>query len=288
VQSITSRDGTSIGYTTVGEGPPLILVDGAFGSRAFGPNESLVALLADRFTVVTYDRRGRGASNDLTGHGPGGVLREVDDLAALVDAVGGSAHLYGISSGAALALEAATRGVPVTKLALFEAPFIIDDSRPPVPDDYPARMKELLAADRRGKAVATFMSQGIGLNPAIVALMRLMPAWSAMKGVAHTLPYDVDVTFDLQHGHPLPAARWSELECPVMVVDGGKSPTWMRRAMTELASSLPKATSVTLPGQTHLVKAAVLAPELLGFFTAPTAAPPTGCPSSYDSQEEQQ
>ncbi len=288
MQHVNSHDGTTIGYTTVGDGPPLILVDGAFGSRAFGPNESLVALLADRFTVVTYDRRGRGASKDLTGYGPGGVLREVDDIAALVDAVGGSAHLYGISSGAALALEAATRGVPVTKLALFEAPFIVDDSRPPVPDDYPARMRELLAADRRGKAVSTFMSQGIGLNPAIVIMMRFMPAWSAMKGVAHTLNYDIDVTFDLQRGHPLPATRWSELECPVLVGDGGKSPNWMRRAMAELAAALPNATYVTLPGQTHLVKAPVLAPELIGFFTATTAAPPAGSPPNSSSHERPQ
>jgi len=288
VQHVTSDDGTTIAYTTVGEGPPLILVDGAFGSRAFGPNENLVTLLAHRFTVVTYDRRGRGESTDETGHSHTGVLREVEDLAALVEAVGGSAYMYGISSGAALALEAATRGVPISKLALFEAPFIVDDTRPPILDDYAARMTELLAAGRRGKAVATFMSQGIGLNPAIVTMMRLMPAWSAMKKVAHTLPYDIDVTVDLQGGQSLPAARWSALPCPVLVVDGGKSPTWMRKAMAELASSLPDAAHVTLPGQTHLVKAAVLAPELLRFFTAPTAVPPTGRSASSAPPMEQQ
>ncbi len=119
-------------------------------------------------------------------------------------------------------------------------------------------------------------------------MMRLMPAWSAMKRVAHTLPYDVDVTFDLQRGHPLPAARWSELACPVLVVGGGKSPTWMRNAMAALAACFPNATYETLPGQTHLVKAAVLAPELIGFFEGPTAAPPTGWPPNSPSKKEQQ
>jgi pimeloyl-ACP methyl ester carboxylesterase len=273
MQHVTSDDGTTIAYSTVGDGPPLVLVDGAFGSRSFGPNDALVERLADRFTLVTYDRRGRGDSDDVTGHSQTAVAREVDDLAALVDAVGGSAYMYGISSGAALALEAASRGVAVTKLALFEAPFIVDDSRPAVPGDYAGRMLALLAADQRGKAVATFMRQGIGLNPAIVAMMRLMPAWSAMKRVAHTLPYDIDVTVDLQGGHPLPVGRWSELVCPVLVVDGGKSPTWMRTSMAALATALPNARYVTLPGQTHLVKAEVLAPELIGFFTAPDGTP---------------
>jgi pimeloyl-ACP methyl ester carboxylesterase len=278
MQHVTSTDGTTIAYATLGEGPPLVLVDGAFGSRTFGPNEPLAKLLAERFTVVTYDRRGRGDSDDKTGPGPDGVRREVDDLAALIDAVGGSACTYGISSGAALALEAATRGVPVDKLALFEAPFIVDASRPPVPRDYAARIDELVASDQRAHAVRLFMSQGIGLNRAIVAMMHVMPAWSAMKSVAHTLPYDVAVTFDLQSGTALPADRWSALRSPVLVVDGGKSPSWMRTSMAALAGTLPQADYITLPGQTHLVRPAVLAPHLLSFFSEPAAMLPAEHP----------
>jgi pimeloyl-ACP methyl ester carboxylesterase len=280
MQHVTSTDGTTIAYATVGEGPPLVLVDGAFGSRTFGPNEPLAKLLADRFTVVTYDRRGRGDSDDITGYGPDGVSREIDDLAALIDAVGGSAYAYGISSGAALALEAATRGLPISRLALFEAPFIIDASRPPVPRDYADRMNELARADHRARAVRLFMSQGIGLNPAVVALMHLMPAWSGMKAVAHTLPYDVAVTFDLQSGTALPADRWSAVRLPVLVVDGGKSPAWMRTSMATLAGTLPQASYVTLPGQTHLVKPAVLAPHLISFFSEPAATLPVQHPAS--------
>jgi pimeloyl-ACP methyl ester carboxylesterase len=269
MQHVASTDGTTIAYATSGEGPPLVLVDGAFGSRTFGPNGPLATLLAEHFTVVTYDRRGRGASDDTTGSGPDGVSREVDDLAAVIEAVGGSAFAYGISSGAALALEAATRGLPIPRLALFEAPFIIDSSRPAVPRDYAARMDELVRSDHRAAAVRLFMSEGIGLNRAIVALMHLMPAWSGMKAVAHTLPYDVAVTFDLQSGTALPTDRWSALRLPVLVVDGGKSPAWMRTSMAALAGTLPQGRYVTLPGQTHLVKAAVLAPHLIDFFSEP-------------------
>jgi pimeloyl-ACP methyl ester carboxylesterase len=282
--SVTAPDGTTIGYQTTGAGAPLILVDGAFGSRTFGPNGALATLLAEHFTVVTYDRRGRGESDDTAGPGPDGVQREVEDLAALIGAVGGPACVYGISSGAALALEAARTGAPISRLALFEAPFIVDGSRPAVPADYPRRIDELLQADRRGQAIALFMSQGVGLNPVIVAMMRLMPAWSAMKAVAHTLPYDVAVTIDQQSGSALPVDRWATVDCPVLVVDGGKSPAWMRNGMAALASALPNASHPTLPGQTHLVKAAALAPVLIDFFSTPAGTPPeAGHPKSRTS-----
>jgi pimeloyl-ACP methyl ester carboxylesterase len=182
--------------------------------------------------------------------------------------------VYGISSGAALALEAARTGAPISRLALFEAPFIVDDSRPAIPADYAQRIDELLQADRRGQAIGLFMSQGVGLNPVIVAMMRLMPAWSGMKAVAHTLPYDVAVTRDLQRGTALPADRWAAVDCPVLVLDGGKSPTWMRNGMAALAAALPNASHATLPGQTHLVKPGALAPTLGDFFTAPATTPP--------------
>jgi pimeloyl-ACP methyl ester carboxylesterase len=271
---VTAPDGTTIAYAATGSGAPLILVDGAFGSRTFGPNGALATLLAEHFTVVTYDRRGRGESDDKSRPGPDGVQREVEDLTAVIEAVGGPASVYGISSGAALALEAARTGAPISRLALFEAPFIVDGTRPAVPADYPRRIDELLQADRRGQAIALFMSQGVGLNAVIVAMMRLMPAWSGMKAVAHTLPYDVAVTIDQQSGSALPAERWATVDCPVLVVDGGKSPAWMRNGMAALAAALPNATSVTLPGQTHLVKAAALAPALVDFFSTPVGTPP--------------
>lgn len=262
--TVASADGTTIAYDRQGEGPPVVLVDGALCYRESGPNGALAAELAGRFTVVTYDRRGRGASGDTA---PYAVEREVEDLAALIDAVGGEAHLYGISSGGALALEAASRGLPVTRLAVYEAPFVVDDSRPPLPDDYAQRQGQLALQDRRADAVRLFMREGVGLPAAVVAMMRLMPGWSKLKGVAHTLPYDTALTADLQRGAPLPRDRWDALTVPIAVVCGSKSPAWMQTGMRELADVLPTATHHTLDGQTHIVKAPVLAPLLVEVFT---------------------
>jgi pimeloyl-ACP methyl ester carboxylesterase len=137
MKTATSRDGTRIAYDELGEGPPLVLVGGAFNTRTFGPNGGLAPLLAKRFTVINYDRRGRGDSTDT---GPYSVEREIEDLETLIEAAGGTAHVFGISSGAALALEAANHGLAIDKLAFYEAPFIVNDSRAPVPDDYLRRL----------------------------------------------------------------------------------------------------------------------------------------------------
>ncbi len=155
MEKVISRDGTAIAFDRSGEGQPVILVGGAFNSRSFGPNGGLAALLADHFTVINYDRRGRGDSGDAV---PYSVEREVEDIEALIEEAGGSACVYGISSGAALALEAANRGLGIEKLALYEAPFVVDNSRTPVPNDYLVRLEELVASGRRGDAVRLFMS----------------------------------------------------------------------------------------------------------------------------------
>jgi pimeloyl-ACP methyl ester carboxylesterase len=258
-----SADGTPIAYGRTGDGPPLILVDGALCHRASGPNGPLAAELADRFCVVTYDRRGRGASGD---NSPYAVEREIDDLDALIAEVGGAASVYGISSGAALALEAANRGSAIGRLALYEAPFVVDDSRAPIPDDYADELSRLVAEDRRADAVRYFMRRGVGLPAPMVALMRFMPAWSTLKSLAHTLPYDTALTVELQHGRPLPADRWSTLTVPTTAISGGKSPAWMQTAMRELAAAVPGAEHRTLEGQTHIVDPRALAPVLAETF----------------------
>ena len=263
MKTAISKDGTSIAYDELGMGPPLILVGGALNTRSFGPNGSLAPLLAERFTVINYDRRGRGASGDTR---PWAVEREVEDIAALVEAAGGSAYIFGISSGAALALEAATRGLVIEKLALYEAPFIVDDSRPPLADDYLVRIQDLAASDRPGDAIRLFMREGVGLSAVVVALMRFMPAWSKLRAVAHTLPYDAAIVYDNQKGRPLPPEQWSSATMPTLVSAGGKSPDGMRNAMRELAGVLPNARYHTLEGQTHIVKAEALAPVLVEFF----------------------
>jgi pimeloyl-ACP methyl ester carboxylesterase len=263
MEQVTSKDGTKIAFDRSGEGPPIMLVGGALNTRSFGPNGSLAPLLAEHFTVINYDRRGRGDSGDTK---PWAVEREAEDIEALIQAAGGSVSVFGISSGAALALEAASRGLAIDKLALYEAPFIVDDSRSPLADDYLARLEGLVASGRRSDAVRPFMREGVGLPAVFVALMRVMPAWSKLEAVAHTLPYDAAIVYDYQKGEPLPEGRWASATMRTLVAVGGKSPDWMRHAMRGLADVLPNAGCHTLEGQTHVVKAEALAPVLMEFF----------------------
>lgn len=158
---VTSKDGTTIAFDRYGDGPPLIMVDGALGHRAFNPGAAEIAgMLGSRFTLIFYDRRSRGDSGDTL---PYAVEREIEDIAVLIDEVGSPAYLYGISSGAVLALRATAAGLPVAKLALYEPPFIVNDGRPPLPDDYIEHLDELIAAGRRGEAVEYFMTAAVGL-----------------------------------------------------------------------------------------------------------------------------
>jgi pimeloyl-ACP methyl ester carboxylesterase len=264
MKTVRSEDGTSIAYDQTGQGPPLILVDGALCYRANGPMVPLARLLAQRFTVFAYDRRGRGDSSDTR---PYAVEREVEDIRALLEEAGASAFLYGTSSGAALALEAAARLGNIRKLALYEAPFIVDNSRAPQPADLNERMSGLIASNQRGDAVKLFMKI-VGVPAFGIAMMRLMPVWSKLTAVAHTLPYDFAILDGNWYGKPLPAARWTTAKMPTLVAAGGKSPAWMQNAMQALSGVLPNAQHCTLEGQTHMVKPQVLAPVLEEFFAA--------------------
>jgi pimeloyl-ACP methyl ester carboxylesterase len=269
MNTVRSKDATTIAFERIGEGPPLVMVDGALCSRAMGPGASLAPRLAEHFTVFTYDRRGRGDSRDTP---PYAVEREMEDLQAVLDAAGGSAHVFGHSSGAVLALEAAARGASISKLALYEAPFIVDGSRPPVPDDIVDQFNESLAAGRRGDAVKLFLQQ-VGAPGVVVALMRVTPMWSKLKAVAHTLPYDLTVLRGTQRGEPLPAERWTEVTIPTMIVVGGKSPVWMQNSTQALARVLPNAELRVAARQTHWVKPTLLAPQLTEFLTTAPEAP---------------
>ncbi|MER6577247.1 alpha/beta hydrolase [Nonomuraea sp. NPDC001023] len=260
---INSADGTPIAYERAGQGPAVILVDGALSFRGSSINGGLAEALAPDFTVYTYDRRGRGESGDT---GPYAIEREVEDLAALVKEAGGPVRLYGTSSGAALALAAVQNGLPVERLALYEPPFVVDGTRAPVKDDYPRRLAALVAAGRRAEAVRMFMREGVGLPAVVVAMMRFMPAWARLKAVAHTLPYDTALVFPYQGGLPYPEGAWASVTVPTLVADGGKSPAWMRNSVAALAKALPAADHRTLDGQTHIVKPEALAPVLREFF----------------------
>jgi pimeloyl-ACP methyl ester carboxylesterase len=262
---VTSADGTRIAYDRRGTGPALVLVDGALCYRASGPLGPLADALASSFTVYTYDRRGRGASTDTA---PFSVDREVEDLAAVIGATGKPTSVFGISSGAGLALEAAQRGLPIARLALYEPPYVVDASRPPVPDDFGQQLSACVAKGKPGDAVKLFMTTGVRVPGPVVLMMRAMPAWKKMTAVAHTLPYDIAAMHGCQGGRPLPTEAWTEVECPVLVAWGGKSPDWTKNAMAALVDVLPQATSRVLDGQTHMVKTEALAPVLVEFLSA--------------------
>ncbi|MFC4002857.1 alpha/beta fold hydrolase [Prauserella oleivorans] len=262
MSTVTSADGTGIAFDRVGTGDPLILVDGAMCYREQSPLPEFAKQLAADFTVYTYDRRGRGESGDTAPYAP---EREIEDIEALMKDAGGSAHLFGTSSGAMLALEAANAGLPVRRLALYEPPLIVDDTRPPIPADVTDRFSASVAQGKPGDAVKLFMRQ-VEVPAFAIAMMKLMPAWSKMKRIAHTLPYDFSFVNAYQHGKPLPRQRWTNVAVPTLVIDGGKSPQWMRNGVRALADRLPTAQYHTLPGQTHMVKAAALVPVLREFF----------------------
>ena len=258
---VFSKDGTAIAFDRIGYGPPVILIDGALCYRGMGQSGQLAELLAPHFTVFTYDRRGRGTSGDTA---PYAVEREVEDIAALLGEAGGAAFVWGTSSGAVLALEAANRLSAIKKLALYEVPFIVDDTRPTTEDDW-VQIGAAVAADRRSEAVKLFL-KSVGVPGFFMTLMQLMPMWSKLKAIAHTLPYDGAVVRDNQRGKPLPATRWASVTIPALVMDGGNSSAWMRHANRSLASVLPNAQYRTLQGQTHMLKPKVHAPILLEFF----------------------
>ncbi len=263
METVTSRDGTPIAFDRIGAGPAVIVVDGALCYRASGPSAPVARRLAERFTVYTYDRRGRGDSGDAAQ--PYSIDREVEDLAALINLAGGAAFLFGASSGAVLALEAASRGVGVAKLALYEAPFIVDDGHPPLAPDFLDRLTEAVRSNRRGDAVKMFLRL-VGLPAVAVAVMRFLPVWSKLTAVAHTLPYDISVVGPYQQGRALPTGSWSGATMATLAIDGGKSPGWIRNGMRSLVGILPNASYRTLPGQTHMINAKAVVPELAAFF----------------------
>lgn len=261
MQTVTSRDGTRIAFDQAGHGPAIIFVDGALADRSAAA--PVAALLAPHFTVINYDRRGRGDSGDTP---PYAVEREIEDIQALIQHAGGSAHLVGGSSGAVLALRAAGSGLQVNKLAMYEPPFSVDKMRPPVPADYTAHLKALAAANQRGDAVEYFLIQAVLVPPEMVAQMRHAPMWSGMEAVAPTLWYDGAVMGDTMYGSPQPLQQFSSVQVPTLVMDGGASPDWIRHAAQALAAVLPHAQYRTLAGQTHAVDPQVLAAAVEQFF----------------------
>jgi pimeloyl-ACP methyl ester carboxylesterase len=255
---VTSADGTAIAYERTGSGPALVLVDGALCYRAAGPMRPLADLLRDSFTVHTYDRRGRGDSSDTP---PYAVAREVEDLQAVIAQAGGEACVYAISSGAALALATAAAGSGITRLALYEPPFMAEVEDGSRTKEYTERLTELLAAGRNGDAVALFMTN-VGMPAPVVAAIRAQPGWTALEAIAPTLGYDDQVLGDGR----VPRDLASTIAVPALVLAGGASPQSLQQAAKATADALPTAEHRTLDDQTHDVAPGALAPVLAEFF----------------------
>jgi len=236
------------------------LITGALSNRA--SHGHLVELLAPEFTVFNYDRRGRGDSGDTP---PYAVQREIEDLDAIIDAAAEPVLLYGSSSGANLAIQAALSGLAITGLALWEPNFIVDRSRPALPGDYVEHLHELVSAGRRGDAVEYFMTAAVGMPAEFVAPMRDAPFWPAQETLAHTLAYDGAVVSDNMSGKPLTAESWASVAVPTLILDGSTVP-WMSVGADALANVLPNAERRTLAGQTHDVAPEPVADALTDFF----------------------
>jgi pimeloyl-ACP methyl ester carboxylesterase len=261
MNTVTSQDGTQIAFDQSGQGPALILVDGALCYRNFGPMAALAPLLTDHFTIYQYDRRGRGDSADTA---PYSKTREIEDIAALIAAAGGSAYVYGTSSGAALALEAAAHGLNIPKVIAYEPPYLVDDSRPDFPQDYFEQLSGIVNAGRRGDAVEYFMVTMVGMPAEAVAPMRHAPMWPLLEAVAPTLIYDASIMGDFS----LPVATLAQVAVPVLVVNGGETSQQIKSAALAAAAALPNAQHRILDGQGHDIAPDAIAPVIIEFFTA--------------------
>ncbi len=258
VPTVTSKDGTKIAYDKVGNGPVVVLVLGALNSRKSGAK--LAKLLASPFTVISYDRRGRGDSTDTAPYAP---QREVEDAKALIEEIGEPVFLYGHSSGAALAIEAANKlNKQVRKLAIYEAPYALDSDASKAAREYNSLLKKLLASGRNGDAVALFV-RSVGVSDKQVQAMKRMTMWRGLEKLAPTLAYDSDI---LGEGHSLPTALLAAITTPTLVMHGGAGTPAMRNTAQAIRDAIPKAQLRTLAGQTHGVSPKVLAPILTEFF----------------------
>jgi pimeloyl-ACP methyl ester carboxylesterase len=258
MDTVISRDGTTLAYDRLGDGPPVVLVSGGSVDRT--SNAGLAEQLADTHRVYNYDRRGRGDSGDTP---PYAIEREVEDIAAVLEVAGGSAHLYGSSSGGGLAMHAAAAGLPVRRLALWEPPYNVN-GRPDLPADTASVYRELVEAGRRGDAAEYFMAKVVGMPPEFVAQARQAPWWAQQEAIAHTLAYDATIMGD----YTLPVDIAKAITVPTLIVVGGASFGFMRETADALAELIPNAQVVAVEGQAHNVDPAALAPVLKRFLAA--------------------
>jgi pimeloyl-ACP methyl ester carboxylesterase len=258
----TSADGTAIVFERTGEGAPVIIVGGAFNDRHSAT--ALAEQLAPSFTVHTYDRRGRGDSGFTE---PYAVEREIEDLEAVIEAAGGSAALFGHSSGGALALETTARSLSVSRLAMYEPPYIVDQTRQPLPDDYVEHLEELTAAGKRREIVGYFMTNAVGMPAEMVEPLLDSPMVADIERLAHTVSYDGRVMLrGSMYGEPLPAEWRDSVTVPTLVMAGGNSPEWLHNSCRSLVALLPDVCYRTIEGQDHAAAPDAVAPVVEEFL----------------------
>lgn len=255
---VTSRDGTPIAVDVSGGGPAIVLVSG--GSVDRGSNAGLAGVLESDFTVYNYDRRGRGDSGDTA---PYGVGREIEDIEAVIGLAGGHAHLYGSSSGAGLAFEAAAAGAAVDKLVLWEPPYNLDPAGRP-PADSVEQLDRMVADGRRGDAATFFMVDMVRLPADFAAFAKTQPWWAAQEAIAHTLAYDARVMGD----YSVPIATAARVRVPALILTGGASFPFFKPTAEALVGAMPDARTAELPEQQHNVDPAVLGPAMVEFLRA--------------------
>jgi pimeloyl-ACP methyl ester carboxylesterase len=264
MSKVTSKDGTSIDYSKVGNGPLLIIVTGASQFRGTDPSlGELAQLLADQFTVVTYDRRGRGKSGDTL---PYAVEREIEDIAALIEANGGRASLLGYSSGATLAIEATVAGLPIDKAIAYEPPFVVEGSgRDPDRSGLVAKIDGALAAGDRREVARIFFVENVGIPPEAFEGMMASPFGETLLSIAPTLTYDTKIV-DRAYPDQVWPERYRRNTVPVLLLDGDRTFPFLPFGVNALAKVLPNASRATLPGQDHGPAPQAIAPVIRDFL----------------------
>jgi pimeloyl-ACP methyl ester carboxylesterase len=259
MDTVASADGTVIAFDRYGDGPPVIMTVGAFNTRS--QTEPLARALAPRFTVLNYDRRGRGDSGNTA---PYSAAREIDDIAVLIEQAGGSGSVFGHSSGATLALRAAASGLPITHLVLYEPPFNTDDNDPDLPAGFAQELAELVSAGRRGDAVELYQAKAVGIPQEMVAQMRHAPFRPGLEAIAHTLAYDAAIVGD----RSMPTGLLAAVTVPALVITGEQSPPFLRNAAQAAAERLPHGRLAVLPGQGHDINPDATAPVMAEFLAS--------------------
>ena len=261
VHTVKSSDGTVIAYDRVGEGPPVVLVCGGLNQRVM--YQKLVDQLSDRYTVLNYDRRGRGDSGDGDPEQYTMEL-ELDDLAAVIGEADQPPYVIANCTGSILTAHAAANGVPMAKIAMYEPPYVVGGGKPPVPEDLLARLKELVAAGRNDDAVVLFQIEAVGNSPEFVERFRQHPAWPLFAGLANTLPYEHVIYGD----GSVPEDVMRKVRVPTLVMEGDTSPIWQRNACELVAELIPDSQRLIFPGAGHVMPVGEVGKPATEFFAA--------------------